>query len=229
MFTQSMSLSQSSLFAGLSPEHLGLLTARAHRRHFAAGEVIFHEGDPGSALLVIESGEVSIAVLSPTQQDIIVATLGPGDMFGELAVLDGRPRSATATAGVDTDVITLYRDDFIAAIRADDALNMAVLRALADVIRHTNTQLVDVAMLDVHGRIAKVLLNLAERYGVACDEGTMIDHPLSNATIAHLAGMYPLEVERQLRFYQLDDLVRWRFDRLILRRLEPLQRAARYR
>jgi CRP/FNR family transcriptional regulator, cyclic AMP receptor protein len=228
MFTPSLGLSRSSLFAGLSPEHMALLTARAHRRHFAAGEVIFREGDPGSSLLVIESGEVLIAVLSPTQQDIVVATLGAGDMFGELALIDGQPRSATATAAAATDVITVFRDDFIAAIRADAELDLAVLRSLADVIRHTNTQLVDVAMLDVHGRIAKVLLNLAGRYGQDCAEGTLIDHPLSNAAVAGLAGMYPVEVERTLRFYQLDDLVRWRGDRLVLRRLEPLQRAARY-
>jgi CRP-like cAMP-binding protein len=228
MFTQSLGLYHNSLFASLSAEHMTLLTEHAHRRHYAAGEVLFHEGDSGSTLVVIESGEVRITVLSPTRQDIVVATVGPGDMFGELALLDGRPRCATATATTDTEIITVHRDDFIAAIRADDELTLAVLRSLADVIRHTNTQLVDVAMLDVHGRIAKVLLGLAERHGETCDEGLLIDRPLSIADIAGLAGMYPVEVDRQLAIYQLDDLVRWRGDRLILRRLKTFHRAARY-
>src|ERR1700675_1206570 len=100
-------------------------------RHFRRGEVIFHAGDPGEALFVILSGEVKIALPAETGDEAILATLRAGDVFGELALLDGSPRSASATALVPTETVVLPRDRFRELIATEPAVRDALLSSLA--------------------------------------------------------------------------------------------------
>jgi CRP-like cAMP-binding protein len=219
------SLRQSPLFADLSDESLQPLAEKVRPRRFEPGEVVFEEGAEANALYVIAAGEVKITVAAPTAQRIVLAILGPGEAFGELALLDGSRRSATAEATEPTEMLVVRRADFMAVIEAHPAVSRAVLSSLAGVIRRTNEQVADIAMRDVHGRIAKVLLRLAERYGRSVPEGILIDRPVSTNDLAALVGLYPVEVERHLRAYAYDDLLRTQGDRLLLRHVERFERA----
>ncbi len=215
-------LRQTAVFGSLDEASLEVLAGRFRRRRYDAGAVVFAEGDPGTGLLVLTEGEVRISVESPTGEEIILNLLRPGDAFGELALLDGLPRSATAVAQIDSQVLTLHRDDFLAALHANPAITQAILGSLASMIRRMNEKLVDVAMLDVSGRMAKAFLELADRWGRPVGNAVHLMRPVSVEELAALTGLYRAEVTRQLARYDVDvlrvedgryvlqDLDRWR-------------------
>lgn len=195
------------IFATLPEEHLAQLAARLQPRHRAKGETVFAHGDPGNALYIIRAGEVKISVQSPTDEEIILAVLGPDDAFGELAVLDGLPRSASATTSADTELLVLFRDDFMFVLQEEPALGWSILQSLAGIIRRTNEKLSDVAMLDVYGRVNKTLRELAKQYGQEVPGGILIDRPITNDYLAGLTGLYPVEVSRVLRLYEYEKII----------------------
>ena len=212
-----------ALFGDLSSEHLQHLAERVRRRHFAAGDVIFQKGDPGIALFLIREGEVKITELSPTNQEIALAVLRPGDSFGELALLDDGPRSATATATEPTEALALYREEFLAYVELEPVVMRSLLRSLAAIIRRTNDRLSD-TLLDVNRRLSKVLIDLADHYGVEMLEGILIDRTVTLASLAELVGLHPTEVDHPFRNLQYEDIVRVEGDRITIRRIEDLRR-----
>lgn len=198
-------LRRSFLTAGLSDPQLEWLAGRTQQRHYAAGAVVFSEGDPGNALFIIEQGEVRIWVMSPTGQPLTLDTLYDTDPFGGLSLLDGERRSATATVVRDTDVIVLYRDDFMQLIHTEQTALGAVLHNLADMVRSMNRRLVDAVNSSPAVIVSKVLLEYAERHGVPSEVGgVLIQHPLSIADIASLTGLYGQEVERVMEAFQYE-------------------------
>jgi CRP/FNR family transcriptional regulator, cyclic AMP receptor protein len=121
------SLARIPFFAGLDEDALERLAAGTRTRRFRRGEVIFHAGDPGDALFIIVSGEVKIALPSETGEEAIIASLRPGDVFGELALLDGAARSATASALAVTEAVVLPRDRFRELIATEPVVRDALL------------------------------------------------------------------------------------------------------
>ena len=122
------------LFAGAEPEDLQDVVSHLRRRRFRRGEVIFHEGDPADALHVVAAGSVKIVLSSDEGDEAIIATLHPGDFFGELSLLDGSPRSATAAAVEAAETLSL-RDTFLEALGRSAGLRDALLRSLAGELR----------------------------------------------------------------------------------------------
>lgn len=223
-------LQSSIFFADLPPEHLAQLAMHTIHRRFPEGAVIFREGDPGNCLFLIIEGEVKITVDSPTGQEITLALLGPGDAFGELSLLDGSLRSATTTTTAPSDLLVVYRDNFLQVVETAPAAVSGVLSALARIIRGMNEKLADVAMLDVHGRMAKALLGLMKKYGVKVEDGILIDREISGEDLAGLVGMYPAHVERLMRDYQYEFILRHRDSHITILRPEVLEQALhRYR
>jgi CRP/FNR family transcriptional regulator len=216
-------LSASKIFATVPLPQLEELATCVRHRHFRDGEAIFREGDPALGLFVLRSGEVRISITSPVESDIVLAVLSPGEMFGELAIFDGTPRSAAATAIGATELLFLHRDDVIGLLEREPAAVRAVLHVLASMVRRTNEKLADVAMLDVHGRMAKALLELVDRYGVETHDGLLIEHPVTTQDLAALTGMYEVEVDRLMRNYQYEDIVRVSFDRITVRSPDELR------
>jgi len=218
-------LQRTAFFADLPPEHLAQLAMHVNHRHYTEGATIFREGDPSVSLYLIRDGEVKITVSAPTGRDITLAMLGPGDAFGELALLDNLKRSATATATAITDVLLVNRADFLQLLEAEPTALHGLLTGLARIIRHMNEKLADVAMLDVHGRMAKALFSLVDRHGVRVDEGILIDRDVTIDDLAGLVGMYPAHVERLLRDYQYEFVVSYENQRITIRREEVLRTA----
>jgi CRP/FNR family transcriptional regulator, cyclic AMP receptor protein len=185
-------------FAKLSPEELRDLAERLVPRRFGSGQVIFHLGDPGGLLYIIIEGTVKISNATPDGQEALLAILGAGDFFGELALLDDAPRSATAEALQPTQTVTLHRDEFIRFLGENPEFAYHVLQTLARRIRHLNDQINDVFFLDLNGRLARALLNLSKRHGHKTGEGTVIDLALTQTDLAEMTGATRVSINKTL-------------------------------
>lgn len=170
-------------FSGLSDKELEVLSSCLVKRTFGRGMILFHKGSPGQSLYIIESGKVRIFLLSEMGQEISVNVYGPGDVLGELALLDGLPRSAGAMVMERTVAYTLYREDFLRCLDRCPGLARGIIRELTARLRYTTACMENLAFLDVHGRVAAKLLELADRFGLQ-GEGIEIEMRLTQAELA---------------------------------------------
>lgn len=191
-------LQQVPFFSQLESDSAKALADQLVPRRFSEGQIIFHHGDPGGLLYIITGGKVKISYTLPEGQEALLAILGAGDFFGELALLDDAPRSATAIAMDRTDTLTLHRDDFINFISQNPEFAYQVMRTLAKRIRHLNDQIGDVFFLDLNGRLARTLLNLAEDHGKQISEGTLIDLALTQTELAEMTGATRVSINKTL-------------------------------
>jgi CRP-like cAMP-binding protein len=185
-----LALSGTSLFAGLDPTFLRRLSDGAVRRSFEAGHSLFHEGDPGDTLYLVVSGLVKITISSPDGREMLLATVGPNETFGELSLVDGGSRSTSAVAVEPTTVFTLRRADLLDALHNEPVLVDGLLRSLGMLVRRLTEQTGDLVFLDVQARVAKLLVGMAERDGVA-GQGVpvAVDLPLSQTELAEMVGV----------------------------------------
>jgi CRP/FNR family transcriptional regulator, cyclic AMP receptor protein len=206
--TYEATLARIPFFAGLDSADLERVAAGTRTRRFRRGEVIFHAGDPGDALFIILSGEVKIALPSDEGDEAILATLREGDVFGELAVLDGAPRSATATALVPTETVILPRDRFRELISTVPAARDALLASLAGELRRLTTHVEDLHFLDMTGRLAARLVRLAREAGPPVDGAIRLRATLTQAELASMVGCTRQSVNKLLGQFSDDGLVR---------------------
>lgn len=178
------------LLARLPPEELRAIASRGRVRSYAAGATIFREGGPGDALYIVVEGAVRISVLSPKGQEVTVALLGPGEFVGDLALLDGRPRSASAIAVQATRTLVVTRDDFRRWLAERPAAALALLETLSVRVRRTDEALADLAFLDLSHRLAKRLLALA------AGENSRLK--ITQAELASMLGVSRESVNKQL-------------------------------
>lgn len=176
------------LFASLDNDQLAGLRKDMARRQFQHGEAIFQRGDPGQMLYLIESGKVRIFLQDVEGQETSVIVYGPGDIFGELAVIDGLPRSANAEAMENTVVYTLTRDSFREHMRNMPQLALNFLKALSVRMRYNTQQVESLTLHDVSSRLARKLLELAQQYGTLGPEGVQINLALTQSDLAGLVG-----------------------------------------
>ena len=176
-------LRKAPIFESLSDTELQALAASLKQRTFARGVVIFHKGSPGNSLYLIESGKVRIFILSDSGQEIAINTHGPDECFGELALLDGLPRSASAVSLDRTTCYVLHREDFLATLETHPTMVRAILTLLSGRVRHATEYAERLAFLDVQSRIASTLLALADHYGIE-RQGIEIDLRLTQTDLA---------------------------------------------
>jgi CRP-like cAMP-binding protein len=156
-------LRRTVLFADADPARLEPLAARAFVRRFAAGQVVFTEGEPSDHLYVVRSGRVRVLVQSPHGEEMTLSVLGPGETLGELSMIDGQPRSASAEALGPTQLVALPAGDVRTALRSDPVLLLAVAAELAAMVRRLTGGTADLVFLDLPRRLAKLLLAEARR------------------------------------------------------------------
>jgi CRP-like cAMP-binding protein len=154
-------LAEVPLFAGLPPAVVDELARAGRVRRYPAGQVLFNEGDPGDALVVLEEGQLRVSRFSAGGEEAVLAVVEPPGAVGELALLDGEPRDATVTAQRPVTVRLVPRSVFIELVRREPALVEGLLRTLAGWVRHSNRRHADLMSLDVPGRLAKWLLRRA--------------------------------------------------------------------
>jgi CRP/FNR family transcriptional regulator/CRP/FNR family cyclic AMP-dependent transcriptional regulator len=194
-------LARVPFLAELGGAELEPLAAACRARRFRRGEVLFHESDPGNALFLLLSGQVKILRVGEDGEERILHVLGPGEYLGELSLVDGAPRSATAQALEPVEAMALHREDFIALIERYPAVALAVMSGLAGMVRRLSDQVQDEA-LDAPGRIAKTLLNLALRYGETTPEGMRLTLRLTQQELAQMVGVTRVSVNKHLGWFQ---------------------------
>jgi len=185
-------------FAGRSQAEIAVLADRLVLRRFDPDQVVFHLGDPAGLLYIITSGKIKISQASPEGQEAVLAILGEGDFFGELALLDDSPRSATAETIEPTETLTLHRDDFLQYIDSNPAFARHVLHILAKRIRHLNKQVSDIFFLDLPARLARTLLLLADQHGEAVEDGVLITIALTQTDLAEMTGATRVSINKAL-------------------------------
>lgn len=215
-------LAQVFLFSGLSAADIDVLAASLQKRRYGKGEFIFHLDDPGTTCYIIESGRVKIGVVSPEGKQVTLALLGKGDLFGELALLDGDTRSADVVALEPCHLLELSRAGLMAFLHEHPEAAVKLLSALAGRLRRTDEMLEDAVFLRVPGRLAKVLLDVAERQGQVTPRGISIDPFLTQAELAALVGTTRESVNKWLGFYQQRGLIKLDGGKIIIRRPEEL-------
>jgi CRP/FNR family transcriptional regulator, cyclic AMP receptor protein len=168
----------------------------ARRRTFARGEVVFHRGDPADSLQLVVSGRFAVRITTPLGDSALIAVHGPGDAFGELALVsEYAARSATVSALEPAETRSVYRDDFVRLQREHPSVNAVLARLLAEQVRRMDERVVEAHYVDADKRVRRRLLELAEVYG----GGAGVTIPLTQEDLADMAGTSRATVNRVLR------------------------------
>jgi CRP-like cAMP-binding protein len=219
------SLRRCALFEGCDAATLEGVARQLRRRRFRRNEVIFHQGDPGDALHVVASGAIKIVLPSAEGDEAIIATLRPGDFFGELAILDGAPRSATAVALETCETLALPRVTFHELLDRDPGLRDALLGGLAHELRRLTSHVEELHFLDLAGRLAMRLYRLAREADKDASE-VRLDWPYTQSDLAAMIGGTRQSVNKLLSGLVDDGLVAIERDTLIVTDVEGLARTA---
>lgn len=217
------------LFAGLDERTLELLTGALRSRRYRRDEVIFHVDDPGDSLYVVAGGSVKI-ILSADDgtEPAILTTIGRGGFFGELALLDGAPRSATAVAMDGVEALVLRRDAFNRLVDSEPGLRRALLATLAAEIRRLTAQVEDLHFLDLPGRLARHLLREIDTDGDQGAAGEVrLPWPFTQAELAGMIGGSRQSVNRLLADFVIQGLLRFEGEDLVIPDPRRLAAAAR--
>jgi CRP/FNR family cyclic AMP-dependent transcriptional regulator len=217
-------LSHVSFFASLKEEDLRALAGVCRVRRFKRGEALLREGDPGDALYILQSGHVKITVTTAEGVDTILTVEGPGECLGELSLMDGAPRSATAVAVDWVEAVTLRREDFLALIDQHPGVARAVMSGMAAMVRRLTAQVQDAVCHDVTGRLARKLLELADQHGEPTPRGPRITLKLSQEELAQMVGVTRVSVNRHLRWFEERGFLTADRDGITLHRPEELQK-----
>lgn len=220
------SLRRCALFAHVDDDGLQALARQMRRRRFRRNEVIFHQGDAGNVLQIVESGAVKIVLASPEGEEAIIATLRPGDFFGELALLDGAPRSATATAIEPTETQDLPRATFLELLAEDPKLQHALLTGLAAELRKLTGHVEELHFLDLAGRLAMRLARLARDSGDGASGRVELDWPYTQSDLASMIGGTRQSVNKLLTGMVQAGLISVEQDTLVIEDVDRLERYA---
>jgi CRP/FNR family transcriptional regulator, cyclic AMP receptor protein len=181
-------LSRAPLFEALDEEGAKALRSMLAGVELARGDRLFDEGDAGDRLYVVLEGKIKLTRAASDGRENLLSVLGPGEMFGELSLFDPRPRTSSAVAVTDVRLAALAHADLLSWLTGRPDVALHLLRALAQRLRRANDVMADLVFTDVPGRVAKALLDLADRFGEQQDEGLQVHHDLTQEELAQLVG-----------------------------------------
>jgi CRP/FNR family cyclic AMP-dependent transcriptional regulator len=221
-------LGRCPLFGGLGADSRRAIAATLRRRRFRKGEVIFHEGDPGDSLFIVVSGALKVVLPSEEGGEAILATLRRGDFLGELALLDGAPRSASAVALEPAEMLALPRARFSILVATEPAIRDALLASLAAELRRLTAHVAELHFLDLTGRLASGLARLAVDHGVRTEDGSIrLGSPLTQSDLGAMIGATRQSVNKLLGEFEDEGLLRLERDAIVIPDLAALERAGR--
>ncbi|MGE0415946.1 MAG: Crp/Fnr family transcriptional regulator [Acetobacteraceae bacterium] len=219
------SLLKAPLFQAMTADELDAVLELATERKFRRGQTIFQKGDEGTSMMAVLSGRVRIGAVSAEGKEVTLNVINPGEVFGEIALLDGKPRSADAAATEETTLLVLERRVFLPFLSENQDLVLRLLAVLCDRLRKTSVALEEIALFDLPARLARVLLKLADDYGRASDNGgTRIDFKLSQRDLSNLVASTRESVNKQLRAWRDTNVVDLDGGYIVLLRPERLAR-----
>ncbi len=217
-------LRTTDVFATLDEGAATELAARMATRRYRKGQPLVHEGEPGTTLYVIVEGSVAVFVTAETGDRMTLATLGPTDVLGEIALLDEGPRSASAEALEATTVLCLSRASFLELVRTNPGIVDGLLRAMGAMVRRLSEQAADFVFLDLPGRVAKTVLRLAA--DVAPIPGAPVEISVTQGRLAEMAGGSRQTVNQILQNFQSRGMVEIVGRKIVLTSPELLRRRA---
>lgn len=191
-------LSGIPLFSSLGAEHIALLSQRMEKRRRQAQTILFRENDPGDSFFVVLSGAVKIFKKSKEGEEKILAIFNAGDSFGELSLIDGKPRSATAQTLEDTELVVISRPHFLEMLQTHFDLSLGIMTELVQRMRDTNEQVSDLLFFDVRTRVIKSLVKLANRFGERGEQAIVVKMPLDMQELCQMAGVKMKELNEVL-------------------------------
>jgi len=200
-------LSKNRLFGQLEPEKLDELLALSRLERFAPKDVVFLKGDPGDCLYAIMSGRIGITTTSEGGKEIFLNILGPGEVFGEIALLDGRERTAGAMALDPAELLRIDQADFLPFLERNPKLSIRLMRVLCERIRWTSDIIEDTIFLDIPHRLAKRLLTLVKQYGKPTRNGITIDIKLSQESLGQMLGVTRESVNKGIRTLEAQGII----------------------
>ncbi len=187
------------LFSRLGDASLDGILRLTRRRRVRKDEVIFHEKEMGDSLFIILRGRVKVSIFGDDGKEVTLSTLSEGDFFGDMALLDSEPRSATTIAEEDCELLLLQQADFVRNLEQDAGMSASLLQVLASRLRKANHQISTLALLDVYGRVARVIQELAEEEGKRLKDGRVVVRRPTHMDIAHRIGSSRETVTRMMR------------------------------
>lgn len=215
-------LARSQLFQSLQPADLDAILSRAIVRRVSRGEMILHRGDTNAGMVVIVTGRVRISVISEDGKEVTLTVLGPGEVLGEMSLLDGQECSADATAQEDCVLLAIERGQFMRLLRANSDLCLHLMAILTRRLRRANASLEDMALLDLPTRLARLLARLAGECGVPVKTGTRIEVRLSQKDLSTLVGASREKVNKQLRQWEEAGVLGKDSGRMVIMNLQGL-------
>lgn len=216
-------LLSSPLFEAMKPEELEEVVRLSSERRVPRGASIFQKGDEGSSMMAVLAGRVRVSSVSAEGKEVTLNVINTGEVFGEIALLDGKPRSADCAAIEETTLMVLERRHFLPFLRRHEELYLRLLAVLCEKLRNTSTALEELALFDLPTRLARVLLKLAYDYGRQGKQGIRIDVKMSQRDLSNLVASSRESVNKQLRVWREDGVVDLEAGYLILRRPDELR------
>ncbi|MFD5868294.1 CRP-like cAMP-activated global transcriptional regulator GlxR [Corynebacterium sp. NPDC060344] len=220
-------LSRAGVFQGVDPEAVQALLTELETVRFPRGTTIFNEGEPGDRLYIIIDGKVKLARHSSDGRENLLTIMGPSDMFGELSIFDPGPRTSSAVCVTEVTAASMNSDLLHQWISDHPDISAQLLRMLARRLRRTNNSLADLIFTDVPGRVAKALLQLANRFGTQEGANLRVTHDLTQEEIAQLVGASRETVNKALAEFAHRGWIRLEGKSVVICDTERLARRAR--
>ncbi len=224
--SQRQVLRGSPLFARLGDEETDHILAHARIAKYAAGDQIVMKGDPGDSMMAVLNGHVSISAPSPDGRHVVLSVLHEGDIFGEIALLDGKERTADVNALTECDILIVPRRSLWSLLerRADICIDLMLV--LCERLRHTNQQVEDLAFLDLGSRMAKVLVRLADESGAGTIQAKPVAVRISQRVLGELVGGSRESVNKQLHTWKQSGIVAIAKGTIVIRDMAALAESA---
>jgi len=195
-------LAHVTIFQHLEPAALERLSARLKVITFPKDGVIVSQSDPGDSMFIIDQGRVKVVLYGDSGREVILSIFRSGDFFGEMSLLDGQPRSANVIALEDARLLVLSREDFVQHLHEAPSTALSILAEMSARLRRADEVIGNLALLDVYGRVARVLVELARRDGHTTDEGIVIRERPTHQDLAAMIGTSRETVSRVLSEFQ---------------------------
>jgi CRP/FNR family transcriptional regulator/CRP/FNR family cyclic AMP-dependent transcriptional regulator len=196
------------IFAELQQADIDKLLPLLARKGYPKDAVVFFENEAGDTLFMVAEGRVRVTILGDDGREIILSVLGEGEFFGEMSLLDNEPRSATTIAAEDSVLVSLSRADFEAAVAQNPSIMATLIKVLTARLRHANHQISTLALLDVYGRVARVIVDLARDEGRRLKDGKIAFHRPTHQEIANRIGTTRETVTRMLKDLSRQGLIK---------------------
>ncbi|MGH2731243.1 MAG: Crp/Fnr family transcriptional regulator [Actinomycetota bacterium] len=219
-------LKDTNLFSGLEEEALLSLAERCITRRYDRGEFIFHHGETGDSLFVMAEGLVKVFVTSEEGDEMVLATIEPPQTFGELAIIDGGPRTASAKSMQSSTLLALTRATFTELLQEKPSVVQALHESLGTLLRRVLEQASDLVFLDLPGRVAKLLLAAAEQSGERRPDGVLLDLKVSQSNLASMVGGSRPTVNQILKAFETRGYLEIQGRKILIKQPDLLRRRA---